>query len=49
MVTPCDQPSAVRAGEELDVARLQPFLQEHFGHLAPLTIEQFPSGHSNLT
>ncbi len=49
MVAPRDQPSAVRPGEELNVARLQPFLQEHFVHEGPLTIEQFPSGHSNLT
>jgi aminoglycoside phosphotransferase (APT) family kinase protein len=49
MVAPCDQASAVRAGEELNVAQLQPFLQEHFGYEGPLSIEQFPSGHSNLT
>jgi aminoglycoside phosphotransferase (APT) family kinase protein len=39
----------VRAGEELDLARLQPFLLEHFGHSGPVSVEQFPSGHSNLT
>ena len=45
-----DRPSAARAGEELDPARLEPFLRSHFPGLAgPLTIEQFPSGHSNLT
>jgi aminoglycoside phosphotransferase (APT) family kinase protein len=44
-----DQPGAVRIGEELDLARLQPFLQEHFGDSGPISIEQFPSGHSNLT
>jgi aminoglycoside phosphotransferase (APT) family kinase protein len=49
MVAPCDQASAVRAGEELNVAQLQPFLQAHFGYEGPLSIEQFPSGHSNLT
>jgi aminoglycoside phosphotransferase (APT) family kinase protein len=49
MVAPCDQAGAVRAGEELNATRLQPFLQENFGHDGPLSIEQFPSGHSNLT
>jgi hypothetical protein len=49
MAAPCDQASAVRAGEELNVARLQPFLQWHFGHNGPVSSEQFPSGHSNLT
>ena len=49
MVAPCDQASAVRAGEELDVARLRPFLQEHSGCNGPVSIGQFPSGHSNLT
>jgi aminoglycoside phosphotransferase (APT) family kinase protein len=45
----CDQAGAVRAGEELDLARLQPFLQEHLNHSGPVSVEQFPSGHSNLT
>jgi aminoglycoside phosphotransferase (APT) family kinase protein len=49
MAALCDQAGTVRAGEELDLARLQPFLLEHFGHSGPLSIEQFPSGHSNLT
>jgi len=49
MVELCDQAGSVRAGEELDLARLQPFLLEHFGHSGPVTVEQFPSGHSNLT
>jgi aminoglycoside phosphotransferase (APT) family kinase protein len=45
-----DHPTAVRAGEELDVARLEPFLLSHFpGSTGPLAVEQFPSGHSNLT
>jgi len=48
-LAPCDQAGAVRAGEELDLARLGPFLQEHLGHAEPVSIEQFPSGHSNLT
>jgi aminoglycoside phosphotransferase (APT) family kinase protein len=44
-----DQAGIVRAGEELDLARLQPFLVEHFGHSGSVSVEQFPSGHSNLT
>ncbi len=49
MAALCDQAGSVRAGEELDLARLQPFLQEHFGDSGSLSVEQFPSGHSNLT
>ena len=45
-----DHPTAVRAGEELDLARLEPFLLSHFpGSAGPFGVEQFPSGHSNLT
>jgi len=49
MAVVCDQSRTVRAGEELDIARLQPFLQAHFGKNDPVSVEQFPSGHSNLT
>jgi aminoglycoside phosphotransferase (APT) family kinase protein len=49
MVALCDQAGTVRAGEELDIARLQSFLQEHFSHGGPVSVEQFLSGHSNLT
>ncbi len=49
MAALCDQAGVVRAGEELDLARLQPFLQEHFNYSGPVSVEQFPSGHSNLT
>jgi aminoglycoside phosphotransferase (APT) family kinase protein len=49
MVTPCDNAVAVRAGEELDLARLSAYLGRHFDGPAPVTVEQFPSGHSNLT
>ncbi len=49
MAALCDQAGTVRPGEELDIARLQPFLDEHFGHSKPVSVEQFPSGHSNLT
>jgi aminoglycoside phosphotransferase (APT) family kinase protein len=46
----CDHPAAVRRGEELDLAHLEPFLRNHFPDCAgPLRVEQFPSGHSNLT
>lgn len=45
-----DQPRTVRPGEELDLTRLEPFLLRHFpGSAGPLRVEQFPSGHSNLT
>jgi aminoglycoside phosphotransferase (APT) family kinase protein len=45
-----DQSTTVRAGEELDLARLEPFLLSHFaGAAGPLVVEQYPSGHSNLT
>src|SRR5690606_486088 len=42
-------PSEVRRGEELDLARLQSFLQERLGITEPLELRQFPKGHSNLT
>jgi aminoglycoside phosphotransferase (APT) family kinase protein len=45
-----DQTSAVRPGEELDLAKLEPFLRNHFpAETGPLVVRQFPSGHSNLT
>jgi aminoglycoside phosphotransferase (APT) family kinase protein len=49
MVAPCDHAVAVRAGEELDLARLSAYLGYHFAGPGPVTVEQFPSGHSNLT
>jgi aminoglycoside phosphotransferase (APT) family kinase protein len=49
MVAACDQAGTVRAGEELDLAQLRPFLLEHFGYSRPVSVQQFPSGHSNLT
>jgi aminoglycoside phosphotransferase (APT) family kinase protein len=45
----CDRAGAVREGEELDIARLQPLLLERFGYGGPVYVEQFPSGASNLT
>src|ERR1700688_2376162 len=49
MVAPCDNAVAVRAGEELDLARLGAYLGGHFAGSGPVTVEQFPSGYSNLT
>jgi aminoglycoside phosphotransferase (APT) family kinase protein len=45
-----DHSGAVRRGEELNLATLKPFLTNAFPSSAgPLVVEQFPSGHSNLT
>jgi aminoglycoside phosphotransferase (APT) family kinase protein len=45
-----DHPTSVRAGEELDLARLELFLREHFPDATgTVSVAQFPSGHSNLT
>jgi aminoglycoside phosphotransferase (APT) family kinase protein len=45
-----DQPSTTRPGEELPLPQLEAFLLPHFpGSSGPLTVAQFPSGHSNLT
>jgi aminoglycoside phosphotransferase (APT) family kinase protein len=44
-----DQAKAVRKGEELPLERLTPYLQEQLGTDAPVTVAQFPGGHSNLT
>ena len=44
-----DEPKAVRAGEELDVARLAAFVATALGPPATVSVEQFPGGHSNLT
>ncbi len=45
-----DPSRPVRPGEELDLAALEPYLRAHFPSAAgPLVVEQFPSGHSNLT
>jgi aminoglycoside phosphotransferase (APT) family kinase protein len=43
-------PRTVRPGEELDVTRLEVFLLQHLsGSSGPVAVDQFPSGHSNLT
>ena len=45
-----DAPTRVRAGEELDLVRLEPFLRSRFpGEREGISVQQFPSGHSNLT
>lgn len=44
-----DAPRPVRAGEELDPAKLSAYLDRELGVTAPLSVEQFPGGHSNLT
>jgi aminoglycoside phosphotransferase (APT) family kinase protein len=45
-----DAARAVRAGDELDAARLEAFLRTAIPDLGgPLSVEQFPRGHSNLT
>ena len=45
-----DHPAAIRSGEELDLAKLEPFLRLHFpSETGALRVRQYPSGHSNLT
>jgi aminoglycoside phosphotransferase (APT) family kinase protein len=44
-----DPTTPVRHGEELPAARLEPYLRQHLPAAGPLTVEQFPHGHSNLT
>jgi aminoglycoside phosphotransferase (APT) family kinase protein len=45
-----DHPTLVRSGEELDVAKLEPYLRRQFPDTpGVLQVRQFPSGHSNLT
>jgi aminoglycoside phosphotransferase (APT) family kinase protein len=43
-----DGPRDIRAGEELDVAKLSAYLEQQFGPGA-VSVSQFPGGHSNLT
>jgi len=44
-----DAPREVRAGEELDVAKLAPWLEQQLGVTGRVLVKQFPGGHSNLT
>lgn len=50
--SPIDQATAVRPGETFDTTSLLSYLRTHvpeFSRAEAITIEQFPSGHSNLT
>src|SRR5271155_5868151 len=45
-----DRPATIRSGEELDAAKLEPYLRHYFpSESGPLQIRQYPSGHSNLS
>ena len=45
-----DTPKTIRSGEELDFSALETYLKTHIADLdGDLTVEQFPSGFSNLT
>ena len=45
-----DKPKTIRAGEEFDTSRLEAYLREQLPHLSgEFSVEQFPSGFSNLT
>lgn len=45
-----DIPAPVRSGEELDLGKLEAFLRSRFPSEAQgIALQQFPSGHSNLT
>jgi aminoglycoside phosphotransferase (APT) family kinase protein len=45
-----DGAAEVRAGEELDLNALEPYLRSRLSDAeGPLTVQQFPRGHSNLT
>jgi aminoglycoside phosphotransferase (APT) family kinase protein len=47
---PLDQPAEVREEERIDPARLLPFLRSALPEAAgPVSVLQFPKGHSNLT
>ena len=46
----CDRSAPIRSGEELARGPLEEYLHQHLPQFAgPLSIEQFPDGHSNLT
>jgi aminoglycoside phosphotransferase (APT) family kinase protein len=47
--SPLDATRPVRPGEEIDDAALGTWLAERLPESGPVTIEQFPGGHSNLT
>ena len=48
--SPIDQPAEMREEERIDPARIEPFLRRALPDAAgPISILQFPKGHSNLT
>jgi len=50
MSTASDTTKTIRPGEELDLAKLEPYLLANVpGAKGPLSVEQFPGGASNLT
>lgn len=50
MPSPLDQATGIRTGEALPLDRLGPYLLNNVpGANEPITVEQFPHGHSNLT
>ena len=50
MELPLDQPAEVREEERIDPARIEPFLRRALPDAAgPVSVLQFPKGHSNLT
>lgn len=50
MTAPLDRSGAIREGEQLDAAKLEAYLREQIAGLeGAFHIEQFRSGHSNLT
>jgi hypothetical protein len=45
-----DHAAAIRSGEELDLAKLEPYLRFQFpNETGALQVRQYPCGHSNLT
>ena len=45
-----DLPATIRAGEELDLTKLELYLRLHFpNEIGALEVRQYPSGDSNLT
>jgi aminoglycoside phosphotransferase (APT) family kinase protein len=44
-----DRPKKIRPGEELDVKKLGAYLRDQLNLTGELSVEQFPSGFSNLT
>src|SRR5438105_7370727 len=48
--SPIDQPAEMREEERIDPARIEPFLRRALPDAAaPISVLQFPKGHSNLT